>query len=64
MKNTEMMFGKKKNGARRLVKEADVSGSQRPRGSRKGKAASAEFFRLMSLGLSSSHAPVLRRLHD
>ena len=63
MKNMEM-FGKKKNGARRLSKEADMSGLQRPRGSRKGKApGTQEFFRLMSIGLSSPHTPVLRR-HD
>lgn len=56
----EMMFGKKKNSARRLPKEA------RSRSSRKAKAASQtqEFFRLMSMGLSSPQSPVLRRLHD
>ena len=63
MNDMQMTFGKKKNGSRRPSKEADASGAQRPRGSRKGKAASAEFFRLMSLGLSSPQAPVLRR-HD
>jgi hypothetical protein len=59
----EMMFGKKKNGARRLQKEG---ASPRSRNGRKAKAASRtqEFFRLMSMGLSSPHAPVLRRLHD
>jgi hypothetical protein len=65
MKNIEMMFGKKKNGARRLPKEAEVSSLQRPRGSRKSRAAvrTQEFFRLMSMGLSSPHTPILRR-HD
>jgi len=59
-----MTFGKKKS-ARRLPKEVHASGPQRARGSRKGKAVSGtqEFFRLMSLGLSSPHTPILRR-HD
>jgi hypothetical protein len=63
MNNMELMFGKKKNGARRLPKEA---ASSRSRSVRKAKAASRtqEFFRLMSLGLSSPKAPVLRRFHD
>ena len=64
MNHMEMTFGKKKNGARRLSKEAVVA-LQRSRGNRKGRAPSQtqEFFRLMSTGLSSPHTPVLRR-HD
>lgn len=60
------MFGKKKNGARRLPKEAAVSASSRSRSGRKGRAASRtqEFFRLMSMGLSSPQTPALRRFHD
>jgi hypothetical protein len=61
MNDMDMMFSKKKHGARRLPKEAAASSQQRSRGSRKGKTQ--EFFRLMSMGLSSPHTPVLRR-HD
>ena len=64
MNDMDMMFSKKKS-ARRLSKEVEASGPQRARGGRKGKAASGtqEFFRLMSMGLSSPHTPILRR-HD
>jgi hypothetical protein len=55
------MFGKKKNGVRRLSKESAASALQQARRARKGKTQ--EFFRLMSIGLSSPHTPVLRR-HD
>jgi hypothetical protein len=65
MNNMDMTFGKKKNSSRRPSKEAEASALQRPHGSRKSRNAmrTQQFFRLMSVGLSSPHTPVLRR-HD
>jgi hypothetical protein len=61
-----MMFGKQKNGSRRLSKEAGASVPRRSRGARKARATARaqDFLRALSAIGLSSQTPVLRRFHD